>query len=146
MHQLAQLNIARSRYGKDDSAMRDFIDALDPVNATADQGPGFVWRLVSDDDDSPELAEFEASGWLVNMSVWESLENLKQFMTTPLHLSIMRRRAEWFIKQDQPTMVLWWVEPGHRPTFAEAMDRLEHLRLHGPGQAAFDFSHPYPPP
>ncbi|MFT7562552.1 MAG: hypothetical protein ACI8ZT_000183 [Bacteroidia bacterium] len=146
MSQLAQLNIASMKYADKDPRMQDFIDALDPVNATADASAGFVWRIKSDVDSTPELEQFETSGWLVNMSVWESLEDLKRYVATPLHLSIMRRRAEWFENYHMPTMVLWWVGDGHRPDFVEAMNRLEHIRAKGPSEYAFGFSVPFDPP
>ena len=145
MAQLAQLNIARMKYAYDGAEMQDFIDALDPVNETADASPGFVWRMISDQDSSMELEAFENKGWLVNMSVWQSLSDLKGFMSSPLHLSIMRRRAEWFEKTDQATMVLWWVDDGHIPEFPEAIERLEYLRAHGPSEHAFSFSKAFMP-
>lgn len=133
------------RYAHDDPAFADFVNALDPVNASADASPGFVWRLVSDESESESLAAFEADGWLVNMSVWESLDALKAFIRSPLHLSVMQRRAEWFKKVDV-YLCLWWVADGHWPSFEEAMDRLEHLREHGPTPAAFSFARTFPPP
>jgi hypothetical protein len=32
---------------------------------------------------------------------------------------------------------MWWVEPGHRPTQAEALERLEHRKTHGDSDHAF---------
>ncbi len=143
MAQLAQLNIARMRFPPQSAKMQDFTDALDPVNATADVSPGFVWRMVSDENPSESLKEFERSGWLVNMSVWQSLADLKAFISSSLHLLIMSRRTEWFEKMDEATMVLWWVADGHQPEFSEAMERLAHLRRHGPSSYAFSFSNPF---
>ena len=96
--------------------------------------------------DAKALPEFEATGWLVNMSVWQDLAALRAFVTSPIHLSIMKRRSEWFAGWPKATMVLWWVEKGHIPSFAEALERLEWLRAHGPSQQAFTFSRPYEPP
>jgi hypothetical protein len=146
MSQLAQLNIARMKFADKDPRMQDFTDALDPVNATADASQGFVWRMKSDTNSTVKLEQFESSGWLVNMSVWETLEDLKTYLATSLHLSIMRRRAEWFEKYHLATMVLWWVSDGHRPDFVEAMSRLEYLRENGPSDFAFPFSSPFEPP
>lgn len=146
MAHLAQLNIARSRFTKGDAEMQDFVEALDPVNALADETPGFVWRLISDQYNSATVEEFESQGWLVNMSVWESFEDFRAFFTTGLHLSIMRRRAEWFHQSEQATSVLWWVPAGHIPTFEEAMSRLQTLRENGPGPQAFSFSASFDPP
>jgi hypothetical protein len=80
------------------------------------------------------------------MSVWQSIADLKAFVVAPYHLSIMRRRAEWFEKMEQETMVLWWVKHGYIPLFAEAMERLEYLRASGPSAYAFSFSSPFPAP
>ena len=33
--------------------------------------------------------------------------------------------------------VMWWVPAGHRPTLEEALERLEHLRVHGDSEQAF---------
>lgn len=130
----------------DDPRMEDFVTALDPVNASADAHEGFVWRLASEPGDDPELDAFESSGWLVNLSVWRDLESLRDFVTSAGHLQIMKRRAEWFEKQQQPTMVLWWVNVGHIPPFKEAIERLRHLRQHGAGPRAFHFAKPFPSP
>jgi len=146
MYQLAQLNIARMKLRPGHRGMKDFNDALEPVNSAAESSPGFVWRLVSSENDSPELMEFESQGWLVNMSVWQSMDEFRAFFSSGLHLSIMRRRAEWFEKTKIPTTVLWWIEAGHVPTFAEAMQRLEHLRRNGPSASAFLFSTPFDSP
>ena len=134
------------KFTQGDSAMQDFDDALDPVNATADKSPGFVWRMISDESNSEKLEKFEKQGWLVNMSVWQSLADLRAFIASPLHLSVRRRRSEWFSKYDQETMVLWWVAEGHRPGFIEAMERLEYLREQGPSAHAFSFSNNFDPP
>jgi hypothetical protein len=42
---LAQVNIARMRAPLDSPLLADFVADLDPVNATADTAPGFLWRL-----------------------------------------------------------------------------------------------------
>jgi Domain of unknown function (DUF3291) len=49
---LAQVNIALPREPLDAPLLRDFVAALDPVNARADDVPGFVWRLQTDEGDA----------------------------------------------------------------------------------------------
>jgi hypothetical protein len=80
------------------------------------------------------------------MSLWENLEALLAFIRSELHLSIMKRRGEWFQSQNQATLVFWWVPEGHIPTVAEAQERLETLRKSGPSSHAFGFSEAFPPP
>lgn len=145
-YQLAQLNIARMKYDFEGPEMEDFVDALDPVNASADASPGFVWRLQSDEGNATEYMIWDDPHWLVNLSVWESLDDLKTFVRSDLHVSIMRRRREWFSEMVEAYVVLWWVPEGHRPTVAEAQAKLEQLRANGPGPEAFSFAKPFPSP
>ncbi len=53
---------------------------------------------------------------IANLSVWESLETLRQFALRGSHLEAFRRRAEWFENVPEPTSVLWWIEAGTTPT------------------------------
>lgn len=138
-YHLAQLNIAQMKYSWDSKEMDDFNRQLDPVNAVADQSPGFVWRLESDEGNAIEYQIFDDPGYLVNMSVWESLEYLNQFVRVPIHMDVMKSRMQWFEKMESASMVLWWVPAGHHPDVAEAQERLEYLRSHGPGEKAFTF-------
>ena len=145
-YQLAQLNIARMKFDMDGPEMRDFNEALDPVNASADSSPGFVWRLQDQDGNATEYHIWGDPDWLVNMSVWDSLEALKTFVRSRLHLEVMSRRREWFSQVSEAYVVLWWVPAGHRPTVDEAQARLEKLREKGPTPEAFNFARPFPPP
>lgn len=142
---LAQLNIARLTVDWEAPEFADFREALDPVNASADVSEGFVWRLQSRPGDDPELDAFEAEGWLFNLTAWRSVEHLRAFVRSPGHLAIMRRRGEWFAP-GQSTTVLWWMPEAARPTFGEAMERLERFRSHGSTPDAFSFSRRFPPP
>ena len=47
-YQLAQLNIARFRLPMEHPINAPFIESLDHVNSTAEQQPGFIWRLTGD--------------------------------------------------------------------------------------------------
>ena len=80
------------------------------------------------------------------MSVWETLEALRAFVYgDPSHLGVIRRRREWF-QRVEVFMVLWWIPAGHRPTVAEAEERLAHLRTEGPSPHAFTFGRHLPAP
>ena len=145
--QLAQLNVARFMQPREHPANKDFIDNLDRVNAEAERQPGFVWRLVDEDsNDATDIQAFDDDNMIVNLSVWQNLESLSEFVyRNKVHRAIMRRRAEWF-SQMQVYLVLWWVEQGHIPTVAEALGKLRTLEQHGPSAAAFTFKSPFPPP
>jgi heme-degrading monooxygenase HmoA len=143
---LAELNIAKMMFEPESPQMQDFNDALDTVNALADASPGFVWRLVSDSEQPENELVFNDPSWLVNLSVWEDMAALAAFIRSDLHLSVMRRRREWFEPLAEATMVLWWVPQGHTPSVAEAQKRLEALRENGSSPHAFGFSEPFPAP
>jgi hypothetical protein len=144
---LAQLNIAIPHEPLDSPRMKDFMDALDPVNAVADGTPGFVWRLQTDEGNATSLRAFGDDRLMLNMSVWESLESLRAFVySSREHLDVMRRRREWFEKMAELFLVLWWVEAGHIPTIPEAEERLTLLRAIGPSPDAFTFRRHFPAP
>jgi len=52
---------------------------------------------------------------------------------------LLRRRRDWFVPQQGPTLVLWWQPMGVTPTVREARHRLECLRELGPTADAFTF-------
>lgn len=135
--QLAQLNIARRRYVLDGSEMRDFVEGLDPVNALAEQSEGFIWRLQTESGNATDVSIYNDPSFIVNMSVWASLESLLDFVRSDGHMAIVKRRREWFERPDKPYQVLWWVTAGHQPGIEEAEERLDHLREHGSTQHAF---------
>ena len=144
-YQLAQLNIARLKAPIDSPQLADFVANLDRINALAERTHGFVWRLQGDGGDATGIDYFGADV-IVNMSVWEDVETLRDYAFASGHVEIMRRRAEWFHKMAEAHAVLWWVPAGHRPSLEEAEERLNHLRANGPSRFAFTFKHAYPAP
>jgi Domain of unknown function (DUF3291) len=146
--QLAQLNLARMLAPLDSPELADFIEALAPVNAAAEAAPGFVWRLADESGiGATAIRLLEDDLLLVNMSVWVSPEALTAFVYGKRgHADALRRRREWFEPSGRPMVVLWWVEEGHRPDLAEATERLDHLREHGPSGHAFPLKAPWPEP
>jgi hypothetical protein len=142
---LAQLNVAAVRAPLEDPLMADFANALDTVNALAERTPGFVWRWITPPGDASEERVF-GSGALVNVSVWESLEALRGFAYSGLHLEFLRRRREWFIPLERANLVLWWVPAGHVPTLEEAAERRDLLDAQGPSVQAFTFREAFAAP
>ena len=74
---------------------------------------------------------------IVNLSTWRTYEDLHQFVYRTALGGYVRRRLRWFVQPSGPTIVLWWVWSGHRPSTEEAFVRLEHLRARGPTARAF---------
>lgn len=136
---LAQLNIALAKYPLDAPEIKDFIDNLDKVNGIAESSEGFVWRLKDESGDATNIKAFDDPNMIVNMSVWDSVDSLKNFMFRTHHRDFMRRKGEWFHRLAEDTYVLWWVEDEHIPSLDEAIERLEHLRETGDSPYAFTF-------
>jgi hypothetical protein len=144
MH-LAQLNVGRLRAPMDDPRIDDFRDNLDPINALAEASPGFVWRLQDEAGNATGIKPFGDELEIVNLSVWTSIEALADFTYRTAHTAFLRRRREFFEAPDQPILCLWWIDEGTIPTVEEAIERLDHLRAHGPTPTAFTFRHRFEP-
>lgn len=143
-HELAQVNIARLKAPLDSPQLKDFVAALDPVNADADAADGFVWRLQGDGGDATDVAVFGDDWLIINMSVWRDTNALTAFMYQGRHREMLARRREWFERIEEAMVALWWVPAGHRPTVAEAEARLLHLRANGPTPYAFTLRTSFP--
>jgi hypothetical protein len=80
----------------------------------------------------------------MNMSVWESVEALRDYVYKTGHAALLTQRRDWF-EHMSIYMALWWVPAGHRPGIDEAKKRLAHLEAHGPSQFAFTFKSVHQP-
>jgi hypothetical protein len=135
---LAEFNVARVRYPLDDPRMADFVNNVERINGLADAIEGFVWRLKDDSGHAMNMQVYDDPRILPNLTVWENVEALERFVWQTLHRRFYGRREEWFEKIEQP-LVLWWIPAGHRPTMAEGVERLEHLKTHGSTDHAFSW-------
>ena len=144
-HWLAQVNVARAVAPLDDPRMREFVAALPEINGLADRSPGFVWRLEDDSGAAIETQAYEDPRVLFNMSVWQSLEALKNYVYRSQHGDFMRRRRLWFEPAQGPSLALFWVPRDQLPTARDGVERLEHLRQHGPTAFAVDFRQHFEP-
>jgi heme-degrading monooxygenase HmoA len=144
---LADFNVARMRAPLDDPLMERFTSRLREVNAIADRSPGFVWRLQTDDGNATAIRPYAADDrMLVNLTVWESIEALADFVYRSAHAEQVRHGAQMFERLGADSLVLFWIPAGTIPTVEEGMRRLEKLRSEGPTADAFTFSSPFPPP
>jgi hypothetical protein len=134
--ELAQVNIGRLRAPLDSEQLAGFVELLDPVNEAADSSAGFIWRLQTEDGNATS----------VNMSVWADVESLGDFVYGALHRAVLRRRREWFERMSEAYTACWWVPEGHRPSTAEAEQRVRQLRAHGPTPVAFTLQQSFPAP
>ena len=145
-YHLAQFNIARMRAPLDDPLMAAFVDQLEYINSVADRAEGFVWRMQTEDGDSTAIRAYGDEPIIVNMSVWNSLAALHDYVYRSDHIGPMRNRGAWFERSTEPTMVLWWLPRGTTPSVADGKARLDHLVEHGPTAKAFTFKKWFQPP
>jgi len=137
---LAQFNIARLRHPMGHPGTASFEALLDETNARAEASPGFVWRHGIDSRELDDTA-YNDPLVLVNASVWESLEQLRDYAYRGFHRDVYRRRSEWF---DDSAAVLWWVPAGTTPTLAECMARLAFHDEFGSSPYAFGMGERHP--
>jgi hypothetical protein len=143
---LAQCNIVKLKAPLDSPVVADFVAALDPINALADAAPGFVWRLQSEDGDATSIRVFDDDQILLNMSLWESLEALQEYVYRSGHRDILRQRRQWAAPFETAQSTMWWVRAGDVPEASEAVERLARLERDGPTPYAFTFQRPFDPP
>ncbi len=143
---IAQMNVATALYPLEDARMAGFMGQLDQVNAMAEAAPGFVWRLKSEGGNATDIQVTDDPRFIVNMSVWGSIEALFDFVYRTAHRGVMTQRRRWFQAPEGAYQVLWWVAAGTAPTAQEGLARLAHLDRHGPSAYAFSFKQTYPPP
>ncbi len=139
-YHLAQLNIARLLAPLEDPQIKEFVDGLEPINQLAESSPGFVWRLKDEEiGNATDFRPFDDDMLIINMSVWEDVDSLKNFAYKSHHVEYFNKRLQWFEKMKEAHYVLWWVTAGHEPDIWEAKERLEYLRKNGESPKAFTF-------
>tara|TARA_R110000868_G_scaffold2321_9_gene17325 strand:- start:34 stop:501 length:468 start_codon:yes stop_codon:yes gene_type:complete len=136
---LAQYNIARMRGVAEDPAMDDFRAAIASVHRLAEHSPGFV-RIVPDDGYLP-WGDVHA---LPNLTVWQSIETLRNFTYRSAHGNLFAKRDKWFLPPRGAHMALWWFDDsGEGPSYDDATRRIDHLNDNGPTREAFTFGVPF---
>lgn len=143
---LAQINIALMKAPIANPIMAEFAAALDKVNAIADQSPGFIWRLQTPSGNATDIRAYPNPRMLVNLSVWQSVEQLKAYVYKSLHGDFFVRRRQWFEKLQGEHFGMWWIPAGYTPSVEEGKAKLEYLALHDDSPECFTFAKPYPPP
>ena len=145
-YHLAQVNIARMNADLDDPIMSGFVQRLKEINALADNSRGFVWRFQTVEGDATYLRPFEDKRILFNMSVWETVEHLKEYVYASKHVELLKSKASWFTKLDEVHLALWWIPEGQTPSVEGALEKLQIIKTNGSTPDAFTFAKPYPKP
>jgi len=116
------------------------MTALDRVNGLGKRMPGFVWMMEGSGEPGTGNTETKIGGdprFVANLTVWESVETLEDFVFNTVHRQFYERRREWFDVLGEMHFVMWWVLEGHRPTLEEGLERLEDLKASGNSNRAF---------
>ncbi len=122
---LAEFNVARLHQPLDHPDTAEFVAALDSINALAEASPGFVWRLTDEGGQSSSyVVVYDDPLQIINLSVWESVDDLHHFVFRTAHTEFLRRRRTWFERMDEAFLVCWWIPVGTIPSTEEAVERL----------------------
>ncbi len=141
---LAELNFGRLLAPTDDPSVAEFMAALDRVNGLGKRMPGFVWMMEGSGEPGTGNTETKIDGdpqIVANLTVWESVETLEHFVWNTVHRQFYDRRAAWFEVLGKMHFVMWWVPAGHRPTLAEALERLALREAKGDSDEAFGWKY-----
>ena len=143
---IVQLNVGRAIAPLEDAVMADFMNWLGQINALAERSPGFVWRLKGPNGNNARLKVNDDPLFIVNLSVWSSIDALYDFTYRSDHATVFKRRHEWFERLGRPNTVLWWQPAGTVPSAEEALARLDRLTTLGPTPEVFTFKEQFAPP
>lgn len=135
---VAQINIGTLVAAPDDPRVAEFIESLDRINAIADRAPGFVWRLQTDAGNATDIQLFDDPRRIVNMSMWESVDDLKAYAYRSEHVEFFRRRHEWF-EAAAKQVALWHIADGELPEVDDAIRRVDFAERNGASPYSFGF-------
>ena len=138
---IAELNLGYANYALDDPRMSGFMDNLDRINALAERSSGFVWRMKSDGGNATDIDVPGDAEMIANLSVWDDVASLGNYVFNTVHARFYERRDEWFAAMKSHHFVMWPVADDHTPDLNEAMERLAHLQKHGSSDDAFGWDY-----
>src|SRR5260221_6841691 len=110
---IAQVTIGRMKAALEDPVMTGFVERLEEINALADRSPVFIWRLQTSEGDATYLRPYDDDRILFNMSVWESIEQLKRYVYYTAHVEVLRQRQARVQKIFRGFNALWWNSQEH---------------------------------
>jgi len=139
-YHLAQINIAHAHASLESEIMTGFVERIDEINTLAEQSPGFVWRLQKEEGYATSVPAYDDPLLLVNMSVWQDLESLKNYVYKTVHVELIQDRSAWFKKMRESHQALWWIPAGDIPSIEDGKAKLDLLQEHGPTEHAFSFA------
>lgn len=133
-YHLVHANLALARASLDDPLMAGFTNYLDEIDALAQSSTGFIAQ-----PEMPDEGQVYGGNLLLNVSIWETVEELETFTYHSRHKSLLDRRQKWFYRRDYPAYVLYWASKAITVTEREIHRRFEQLHADGPTPLAFTF-------
>src|SRR5688572_15639635 len=94
---LVHANVALARGPLYSEVMREFVHQVDEINRIAHSSPGFIAQPTP-----PDSGEIFKGNFLLNVSIWDSVESLAAFSHSGKHAKALDDRAKWFKKQNVP--------------------------------------------
>jgi hypothetical protein len=154
-HHLALYNFGLHVAEHGDPAVSGFVQR-EPFNfEAARRAAGFVGRSGYDGEPGPGswgrqvFPRFiEGSGrdsGPSSLSLWRDIESLMAFSYFGVHADALKHARRWNVAQTWPPLVLFWVEEGQIPDWAEGVSRLEALADRGSTVQAFTFKQAFDP-
>jgi hypothetical protein len=136
-YHLAQINVGQARHHMDDARMSGFTSRIEAINQLAERSPGFVWRLQSESGNALDILVTDDPRFQINISVWENLASLENYVWKTAHAKVYAGKAAWFEHQQVAITAFWWVPKGHEPSPHEGLERLQALRDNGSSEISF---------
>jgi hypothetical protein len=156
---LAQMNYARLLAPMDDDQMKEFAEAMGPINQLAKSTPGFVWSYdaanaaaaATDDDEDDTNDDIRDTVQMLRedpllqpqLSLWTNMNSLRHFVFKSGHAMYYKRKKEWFsppTPETTPYSVCWWYDLRNSGTNKNSTDgNTNHSLFHPPTlKEAFD--------
>ena len=127
------------KFARESPEMTSFFSLMPQINSIAEKSAGFLWRQIIEDESL--IAARLGNNFVVNLSSWESINSLYRFVFCPAHQQIMMTRDRWFSHTGKALAVTWDTKRDQpRPSWSDAIDRLEHLWSEGASEWAYDFN------
>ncbi|GAA4824855.1 hypothetical protein GCM10023201_08910 [Actinomycetospora corticicola] len=138
------------------TAMADFARRGAEIYRAVVRARGFLGRgdAHRDDDEGrwgayalplglPDFAGHDPQVHIATLSRWQDVATARQFVYAGLHREALRLRHDWFFRGPWPGHVLWTIEDGARPCWADGVARLEALAHDGESAEHFTFGSPW---
>ncbi len=118
----------------------EFINNRDQLNRLGEKSKGFIWHLIVDHAINHEIIQLDDDAYTpVNLSVWDTIDDLYDYVYKTTHGEMLLRKADWLAKMQQMRTAIWYVAPDHLPSIKEACERMAMLQKEGETPLAFTF-------